>query len=243
MELKTIVIILIVLLVLNLIYTYYVHCRQEIINIEGFEVSQEALQDLASMLKEGEMKVTNLEVTGNLKATNAQVSDTLLSDYATFSKQLSVTGRTNTRDLHLDGIKIAKHPSKPYLQIPYPVEINNAMSSEGQNKPVPGLMVGNVISTTSLADDKKANDYAIGVMAEANKLGLPNGSWVSGIGKHYYWSNDRGDPYNAWDLWYAKKMQTPKGLSRGGYDFLTFLSPNILKIYDNIWYNERGQKR
>jgi hypothetical protein len=241
MDIEFIIYILLILVILNLAFTFYVYCQKPTISLEGFDVSAsaEALENLASILDSGNMKVTNLTVTGKLTGNEIEVNN-----------KLNVKGRTVAKDVHADnvqvgGVKIEKHP-KGYLKIPAPVEINNALGSN-HNVGKPGIIVGNVISTTSLLDTtghKKGYqpciDYGISVLAEANKYGLANGSWVSGIGRDYIWGDpDRGGGQR----WFAKKAQTPGGNAHrgGGYDFRAFYTNNTpLSPWLGPWYKADG---
>jgi hypothetical protein len=70
---------LFILILLNIILTIVLfsicYRNQTKLNIEGYEASKEAVENLASVLNTGNMKVTNLEVTGKVKAPGTHHDD------------------------------------------------------------------------------------------------------------------------------------------------------------------------
>lgn len=96
---ETIIIILAILVVINLFWTWCAWSNSRNVNIEGFEVNPEALSNLASILNTGNLKVTNLEVTSNLKATNADIAQNLTA------KTGKITGAVTTGSLTTGPVK------------------------------------------------------------------------------------------------------------------------------------------
>jgi hypothetical protein len=203
MDIEFIIYILLILVILNLAFTFYVYCQKATINLEGFDVNAEALENLAKVLDSGNMSVTNLTVTSDLEVKGKAKGKLNVEN-------LEVTGGTKTKDLNLDGIHIRKHPSRSYLKIPYPVEINDAIDGK-RNEPYPGIIVGNVITTTAPGGSFwSATNYGANVLRQMPYL--PNGSRVSELGLQYVFGGEGGAQNYS-----VKKMVTPGYGTYHGY--------------------------
>jgi hypothetical protein len=120
------------------------------LNIEGFDsdISLTALQNLSSMYDDGNLKVTNLDVTGNLKVNGESTIP-------------SITGTLKTKNIYTDTIN-AKHSG-----------IFDVISAKN-NITAGGFVKGKYLQATNKGYFNEV--YVDDLRINKNKIGVPNGS-------------------------------------------------------------------